>query len=78
MANEQVSVPFSNYCNYIQVEPPRHADHKAVFVHVGNRLTVVGADEHEFKTMIKTHPDFTKKLVTVAQEIITEAKRLIK
>lgn len=36
---QEVSVPFHNYGNYINVQPSRHADDTTVYLHHGNGVT---------------------------------------
>ena len=51
MENKQVSVPFFGYCNYINVERSRHADHEVIFLHAGNGMTAIGAYEKDWEDL---------------------------
>ncbi len=76
--HKAVSVPFRGYCNYITVEPMRHADHHAVFVSMGNCMSVIGAYENDFKDAVKRNPEFAKRLVEEAKRIVEDAETLLK
>jgi len=78
MEHRQVSVPFHSYANYINVEPPRHGSDNSVLVFTGNCLSAVGWYSNGFSDIVKSNPDFAKKLVKVAQDIITGATSPIK
>lgn len=74
----QVSVPFEGYANYIEVEPSRHADHHVVFLSMGNCVTAIGKWEKDWARLVKTNPEFAKRLVMEAETLIKEAKESLK
>ena len=51
------------FANIARVQQSRHADDHTIYVHMGNCLTEVNIFSEEFKRLIKTHPEFAKKLV---------------
>jgi hypothetical protein len=78
MVNGQVSVGFNGYCNYINVEPSRHADHEVLFLHAGNRLTAIGAYEKDWVNIVERNTEFAKKCITSAKYIIKMAEKKLK
>jgi len=78
MKNGQVSVGFRGYCNYINVERSRHADHHALFLSMGNCVTVVGAGEQDWENLVESNPKFAEKLIKEAEFIIKYTKQKMK
>jgi len=74
----QVSVPFKQYCNYISAEPCRHADHHALFLSKGNRVSVIGKHEDDWENLIKTNPVLAKEQIQAAESVLKMAKGLLK
>lgn len=75
--NKQVAIPFHGYCNYLHVEPPRHADHHALFLHSGNMVHVIGAYEKDWMELVKTNPDLAETMIKRAKELLKWAKEQI-
>jgi hypothetical protein len=80
--HKQVSVGLGSYCNYIHVEPSRHADDETVYLHYGNSVTNLNGYNQNFEDLIKLNPDLAQKFVNrakgilkVAQERINKAKK---
>ncbi len=67
MENQEVTVPFEGYCNYITVQKPRHADDHAVYLHYGNCVT-------ELYELSKKMPDLALKFIKVAKDLLKWAK----
>ena len=78
MEHKQISVPFKGFCNYIDVEPSRHADHQAIFLHSGNCLTVVGQREPDWENLVKRSPNVAAKFHKTAAQIVKWAKESFK
>jgi hypothetical protein len=76
--NGQVSVGFKGYCNYINVERSRHADHHALFLSMGNCVTVVGAYEKDWEDLIERNPELAGRMVKEAESILKFAKKQMK
>ena len=76
--NRQVSVPLGPYANYISVERSRHADHKVLFVHDGNCLTVIGTYEQDWEDLCEKNPAYAAELIRTAETILKYAKARIK
>lgn len=74
----EVSVPFRGYGNYISVQPPRHADDTTVYVHCGNAVMNMNPWGKEFQAMVSTCPDYVRKSIKIAEDMIKEAKRKLK
>jgi hypothetical protein len=78
MAGKQVSVPFSGYANYIDVEPSRHADHKVLFLSSGNCMTAVGAFERDWKNLVERQPDLAESLLKTVRLLVKDASSILK
>lgn len=78
MENGQVDVPFKSYSNYISVEKSRHADHHALFLSMGNCVTVIGEYERDWERLLERNPEFANRLVKEAESILKFAKRKMK
>jgi len=76
--NRQTSIPFDNYCGYLAVEPSRHADHEAIFIHSGNSFTVIGAFENDWTALIKRNPELAQDLVKKAKRMLSSAEKQLK
>lgn len=76
--NESVYVPFCNHANYITVQPSRHADDTALYLHYGNTVSVLNTYCSEFKRWLERCPDDVEKLVKVAQRELDEIKKKLK
>jgi len=70
----QVDMPFEGYCNYISVEPSRHADDQTVFVHYGNTVVNLNPWNEDFKNMMQ-RPDMAENFLKSAERTIKEARR---
>jgi hypothetical protein len=77
-ANKQVSVPFSGYANYIDVEPSRHADHKVLFLSSGNCMTAVGKYEKDWKDLVERQPDLAESFLKTIRSLVKDASSILK
>ena len=75
---KQASVPFYGYCNYINVEPSRHADDSTVYLHNGNCVANLSSWSGDFRELAGRNPKYAKESLRVAQRIITESKKFLK
>ena len=73
-ANKQVDMSFKNHANYISVEPPRHADHKVLFISSGNAFSVIGRYENDWETLVKRNPKLAKAMIKEAKFLIKLAE----
>lgn len=69
--NQQIDIGFKNYCNYITVEPSRHADAETLYFHGGNTVINIGPHENQFIELMQKNP-------VVAAEFLKSAKRILK
>jgi hypothetical protein len=75
--HKQVDVGFGPYCNYISVEPSRHADDTTVYLHYGNTVTNLNAYNEDFKSLMERNPELAQKFLNKAKDIIkTSQKKL--
>jgi hypothetical protein len=74
---KQVSVPFHNHANYIDVEPPRHADHRALFLSSGNCVKVIGEHEQDWQDLVKGNPGLAQADIKWAADLLKWAKALL-
>jgi len=75
---KQESMGFNGYCNYIAVEPSRHADDSTVFLHHGNTVSNLNAYNQDFRGLAERLPEVAKSDLEIAQRIITESKKFLK
>lgn len=75
---KQVSVHFEGYCNYINVEPSRHADHEVLFISKGNGMIVVGEHEKDWQDFVKRMPDLAKSYLTRIRQMVKGAAEVLK
>jgi hypothetical protein len=72
----QVDVPFNGYCNYISVEPSRHADDFTVFVHYGNTVVNLNPYNDDFKAMMQ-RPEIAEDFLEAAERTIKSAREAL-
>ncbi len=75
---KQVSVPFNSYCNYIDVEPSRHADHVVLFLASGNGMIAVGEYEKDWQDLVKRNPDLAKDYLDHVRRLLKGATKALK
>ena len=75
--NKQVSMPFGSYCNYISVEPSRHADHEVLLLHAGNMVIAMGS-EQDWQDLCKRNPKLAKEWLGKAKRIVRDAQKVLK
>lgn len=78
MKNQQVSMGFNGYANYISVEPSRHADHEVLFIHSGNHVSVIGNYEQDWEALKKRNVDYAISLLKKAKDIIKRVEKNLK
>lgn len=77
-------VGFKGYCNYITIEPSRHADDDTVFVHHGNTVLNLNPWNQDFKELLSrpsVAEGFLKSAeitLQCAREQLNKAKKLAK
>jgi len=76
--HKSADVGFHGYCNYITVEPSRHADAVTVYLHWGNMVSNINAYEPEFDELCKTQPELAKKMIKIAKDHLKFAERRLK
>jgi hypothetical protein len=74
----EVDVPFEGFCNYISVQPPRHADNSTIYVHWGGMVFNLNPYNRDFKDLAKSSPETLKKFISVADSFVKDAKRALK
>lgn len=74
----EVSVGFAGYCNYISVQPSRHADDETVYVHSGNDVFNLNPYGQDFERLQERLPEILEKKIKVAKSIIDSAKKKLK
>jgi len=62
----------------IIVQPSYHADDHQLFVHFGNLVQNINPWTLEFDNLLQNNPNFLKDAVSIAEEMVKEAKRRIK
>jgi hypothetical protein len=75
---KQVSVPFEGYCNYIDVEPSRHADHDVLFLASGNGMIAVGEYEKDWQDLVERRPDLAKGYLDHVRRLLKGATKALK
>ena len=78
MDRKAADVGFDGYCNYITVEPSRHADDHTVFVHTGNTVFNLNPYNEDFRALLKRNPQVAADFVDVADGIVKMAKEKLK
>jgi hypothetical protein len=78
MERKAVDVGFDGYCNYITVEPSRHADDHTVFVHTGNTVFNVNPYNEDFRELLARSPEVAAQFVGVADGVVAMAKEKLK
>lgn len=73
-----VDVAFKGYCNYITVQPSRHADDHTAYIHYGNTVFDINPYGNDMRTAIEGNPEFAKDVVKVADGIVKDARRAMK
>lgn len=76
--HREVEVGFKGYCNYICVQPPRHADDTTVYLHSGNGVFNLNPYNQDMKHLIENNLDLAKDFVNRAEEMIKMAKQKIR
>lgn len=76
--HKEISVPFSGYCNYIEIQPSRHADATTVYVHYGNTVFNLDAWGDDFLSLVNRDPKIAMEFVKAAESTIKECKKVIK
>ena len=71
--NKQVSMPFKDYCNYLSVEPSRHADHEVLLLHAGNMVMAIG-NEQDWRDFCKRNPKLAKSWLSKSRSLLKSAK----
>lgn len=69
---------FDGYCNYISVQPSRHADDHTVYVHTGNTVFNLNPYNEDFRSLLERNPNVAAEFVGVADGIVASAKEKIK
>lgn len=77
-SGKQESVPFLGYCNYISVEPSRHADDTTVYIHSGNGVLNLNPWNEDFSNLIATRPEVAEKYLNRAWEFLKMARKELK
>lgn len=75
---KSVHVGFKGYCNYITVEPSRHADDETLYLHSGNTVFNLDAYGYDFEELLKRDVKTAKKFVKKAKTLIKQAEDKIK
>lgn len=75
---KETSVGFKGYCNYISVQPSRHADDHTLYLHSGNCVSNLNPYNKDFESLTERMPDVAKSFIKRAENIIKMAKDKMK
>lgn len=73
-----VDVGFCGFANFMNIQYPRHADAHSVFVHYGNSVLDITPYFGDFEKLIETDINVLERYVACAEQIVKDAKRIIK
>lgn len=76
--HKETSIPFNGYCNYISIQPSRHADDETLYLHSGNGVFNLNPYNEDFKNLISNRPELAADFIKRAERIIKDAKRKLK
>lgn len=77
-ASKQISMPFGSYCNYLDINPSRHADENLLFLQMGGCVSMINPYYREFDEMLEKNPEFVERPVSLNADLIKAAKKKIK
>ena len=66
------------YTNSIIPQFSRHADDHTCYVHMGNTVCDMNSHDQETRDLIRSHPEFAKKMTDFMEGEVKELKRLLK
>ncbi|MCK9434942.1 MAG: hypothetical protein M0R32_09020 [Candidatus Cloacimonetes bacterium] len=75
---KEVDVGFYGYCNYITVQPTRHADIHTLYYHAGGMVQAIGQYEKSFSQWAKRDPKAVLAYLKGAEWILKDAKKFVK
>ena len=77
-ANKQVDVPFNGYANYINIQPPRHADAETIYLHTGNGVINMNPWNQDFEDLYNYRPELVKDYIKKINFLVKEMKEKVK
>jgi hypothetical protein len=78
ISREQSDFGVGNFCNFANVQAPRHADDHTIYVHMGNTLTEVNPWSKDFTDLLAHHPDYTIAMIKFLDSNVRQLKKLVK
>lgn len=73
----ETAIGFEGYCNYINIQPSRHADDETVYVHTGNTVFNLNPYNKDFQILAARNKDIAKSFIQRAQRLVTAAKKAL-
>jgi hypothetical protein len=78
ISHEQSDFGVGNFCNFANVQAPRHADDHTIYVHMGNTLTEVNPWSKDFTDLLARHPDHAIAMINFLDSNVRQLKKLVK